>query len=99
MKKFDPAIIACFLSAFEILPGEFEKVFSSMNGIKANIKKPVSLNHLLRKIIPVLRISAIARAHRGEYFVVAFDTPQELIEQSLQFLKAGLFQKIPCNII
>lgn len=93
MKKLDPAIIACFLSAFEILPGEFEKVFPSMNGIRAIIKKPVSLNQLLREIAPVLRVSAIARARRGEHFLVAFDTPQELIEQSLQFLKTGLLEK------
>jgi FixJ family two-component response regulator len=93
MKNFDPTIIACFLSAFEILPGEFEKMFPSMNGIKAIIKKPVSLNHLLREITPVLRISAIARARKGEHFLVAFDTPQELIDQSLQFLKTGLLEK------
>jgi DNA-binding response OmpR family regulator len=93
MKNFDPAIIACFLSAFEILPGEFEKVFPSMSGIKAIIKKPVSLNILLREITPILRTSAIARARKGEHFLVAFDTPQELIDQSLQFLKAGLLEK------
>jgi len=93
MKKIDPAIIACFLSAFEIFPSEFEKVFPSMNGLRAIIKKPVSLNQLLREIAPVLRVSAITRAHSGEHFLVAFDTSQELIERSLQFLKIGLLEK------
>ncbi len=41
-----------------------------------------------------MRTSAIRRAQRGEHFLAAFDTSsQELIEQSLQFLKTGLLEK------
>lgn len=93
IKKIDPAITACFLSAFEIHPSEFEKVFPSLKDVKIIIKKPVSIYLLLREITPLLRTSAIARAARGEHFLVVFDTSQELIEQSLQFLKIGLLDK------
>ena len=92
MKKIDPAITACFLSAFEVHPKEFKIVFPSMMEVKAIIKKPVSINHLLREITPLVRISAIARARSGEHFLVAFETHQELIEGSLQFLKVGLLE-------
>jgi DNA-binding response OmpR family regulator len=93
IRKIDPTITACFLSAFEVHPNEFKIVFPSMMEVKAIIKKPVSINHLLREITPLLRVSAIARARSGEHFLVAFETPQELIEQSLQFLKIGLLEK------
>lgn len=93
MKKRDPLIIACFLSAFEIHPSEFEKVFPSLNEIKTIIKKPVSIHHLVREVKPLLRMSAIRRAHTGDHIVVSFDTPQELIEQSIQFLRVGLLEK------
>jgi DNA-binding response OmpR family regulator len=88
-----PTISACFLSAFEIYPNEFEKVFPSMSEVKSIIKKPISINDLLSEITPLLRISRIARALNGEHFLVAFDTTQELIEYSLQFLKTGLLEK------
>ncbi len=93
IKKRDSAITACFLSAFEIYPDEFEKVFPSLKEVKTIIKKPVSINNLLNEIAPLLRMSTLARAHRGEHLLIAFDTTQELIEQSLQFLKAGLLEK------
>lgn len=93
MRKIDPTITACFLSAFEVHPNEFKIVFPSMMEVKAIIKKPVSINHMLREIIPLLRISSVARARSGEHFLVAFETPQELMEQSLRFLKIGLLEK------
>jgi DNA-binding response OmpR family regulator len=93
IKKVDSAITACFLSAFEVHPNEFQIVFPSMREVKAIIKKPVSINHLLSEIAPLLRISAIARARSGEHFLVVFETTQELFEQSLQFLKVGLLEK------
>lgn len=93
MRKIDPTITACFLSAFEVHPNEFKIVFPSMMEVKAIIKKPVSINHLLREITPLLRISSVARARSGEHFLVAFETPQELMEQSLRFLKIGLLEK------
>jgi DNA-binding response OmpR family regulator len=93
IRKIDPTITVCFLSAFEVHPSEFKIVFPSLREVKTVIKKPVSINHLLREITPLLRISAIARARRGEHFIVAFETPQELIEQSLAFLKTGLVEK------
>lgn len=93
IRKIDPIITACFLSAFEVNPNEFKIVFPSMIEVKAIIKKPVSINHLLREITPLLRISSVARARSGEHFLVAFETPQELMEQSLRFLKIGLLEK------
>jgi DNA-binding response OmpR family regulator len=94
MRKIDPSLTACFLSAFEIHPEEFKKVFPSMaDSVKTIIKKPVTISNLIKEITPFLRISAVARARRGEHFLIAFDTPQELIEQSLQFLKTGLLEK------
>jgi two-component system, OmpR family, response regulator ChvI len=93
MKKRDPPITACFLSAFEIHPSEFEKVFPSLSEIKTIIKKPVPIRHLVREIKPLLRISAIRRAHTGEHIIVSFENSQELIEQSMQFLKVGLLEK------
>jgi two-component system, OmpR family, response regulator ChvI len=93
MKKRDPAITACFLSAFEIHPSEFEKVFPSLSEIKTIIKKPVSIHHLVSEIKPLLRKSAIRRAHTGDHIVVSFETNQELIEQSIDFLKVGLLDK------
>jgi two-component system, OmpR family, response regulator ChvI len=93
MKKRDPVITACFLSAFEILPSEFEKVFPSLSEIKTIIKKPVSIHHLVSEIKPLLRMSAIRRAHAGDHIVVGFETSQELIEQSMHFLKVGLLEK------
>ena len=94
MKKIDPALTTCFLSAFEIHPKEFEKVFPSMaDSIKTIIKKPVTINSLIKEITPFLKMSAIARARSGEHFLIVFETPQELIDQSLQFLKIGLLEK------
>jgi DNA-binding response OmpR family regulator len=94
MKKIDPALTTCFLSAFEIYPKEFEKVFPSMaDSVKTIIKKPVTINSLIKEITPFLKKSAIARARSGEHFLIVFETPQELIEQSLLFLKTGLLEK------
>jgi CheY-like chemotaxis protein len=93
MKKIDPSLTACFLSAFEMHPEEFKKVFPSMaDSVKTIIKKPVTISNLIKEINPFLRISAVARARKGEHFLIAFETPQELIEQSLQFLKTGLLE-------
>jgi DNA-binding response OmpR family regulator len=83
MKKIDPALTACFLSAFEIHPEEFKKVFPTMaDNVKTVIKKPVTNNSLIREITPFLRMSAIARARRGEHFLIVFETPRELIDLS-----------------
>ncbi len=93
MKKLDPKITACFLTAFEMHPNEFKIMFPSTgDNVKTIIKKPVSITDLIRKITPLLRASALARARSGEHFLVAFENRQELIEQSLQFLKIGLLE-------
>jgi CheY-like chemotaxis protein len=93
LKKIDPSLTACFLSAFEMHPEEFKKVFPSMaDSVKTIIKKPVTISNLIKEINPFLRVSAITRASKGEHFLIAFETPQELIEQSLQFLKTGLVE-------
>jgi len=49
-KKCEPSITTCFLSAFEIQADEFKSVFPSMDGVKAIIKKPLSINELLIEI-------------------------------------------------
>lgn len=56
MKRMDPAIPVCLLSAFEIQPNEFKSVFPSMDDVKTIIKKPISINELLRRITPFLRM-------------------------------------------
>ena len=94
MKKIDPALTTCFLSAFEIHPEEFKKVFPSMaDSVKTIIKKPVTISNMIKEITPFLKMSAIARARSGDHFLIVFETPQELIDQSLQFLKIGLLEK------
>ena len=65
MKKRDPSITTCFLSAFEIQPEEFKSVFPSMDSVKIVIKKPISINGLLKQIIPFLRVSERAREDPG----------------------------------
>lgn len=65
MKKVDTAIAVCFLSAFEIQPHEFKSVFPSMDSVKTIIKKPISINGLLKQIIPFLQVSARAREDPG----------------------------------
>jgi hypothetical protein len=62
MKRRDPSITTCFLSAFEIQPDEFKSIFPSMDGVKAIIKKLISINELLNEISPFLKIPAAARA-------------------------------------
>jgi DNA-binding response OmpR family regulator len=61
MKKVDSAITVCFLSAFEIQPDEFKSMFPSMDSVKTIIKKPISINGLLKQITPFLRLSPRAR--------------------------------------
>ena len=62
MKKRDPSITTCFLSAFEIQANEFKSVFPSMDGVKTIIKKPISINELLNEVTPFLEIPAAAIA-------------------------------------
>ncbi len=93
MKKGDPAITVCFLSDFEMYAHEFRKVFPSMKDVKTIIKKPLSINELLKQITPSLKISAIARAVPGEHILIVFETHKELVEQALECLKIGLLEK------
>jgi DNA-binding response OmpR family regulator len=58
IKNRDPTITVCFLSAFEIQSEEFMSLFPSMDGVKTVIKKPISINELLKQITPFLKISA-----------------------------------------
>jgi hypothetical protein len=64
-----------------------------MNGVKTIIKKPISINELLKQITPSLQISALARAVPGEHILVVFETHKELVEQALECLKIGLLEK------
>lgn len=65
LKEQDPNLGACFLSAFEIHQDEFKKVFPSMaDSVKKIIKKPVTINNLIKEITPILKTSLLARAAR-----------------------------------
>jgi CheY-like chemotaxis protein len=58
LKEQDPDLGACFLSAFEIHQDEFKKVFPSMaDSVKKIIKKPVTINNLIKEITPILKTS------------------------------------------
>jgi DNA-binding response OmpR family regulator len=93
MKKMDPAIIACFLSAFEMHREEFMKVFPSMaESVKTIIKKPVSIDSLIREISPFLRTSSVNKATYGDHMFIVFETKSELIDAALEFLKIGLIE-------
>jgi DNA-binding response OmpR family regulator len=62
LKEMDPTISACFLSAFEIHPDEFKKVFPSIgSNIATIIKKPTTIRNLVRKITPILDMTSSAR--------------------------------------
>jgi DNA-binding response OmpR family regulator len=72
-EKCDPSITTCFLSAFEIQADEFKSVFPSMDGVKAIIKKPLSMNELLIEIDPFLKILSAARAASSRIFLFPFE--------------------------
>jgi hypothetical protein len=65
MKKCDPSITTCILSAFEIQADEFKSVFPSRDGVKAISKKPLLINELLIEIALFLKILSAARAASG----------------------------------
>jgi CheY-like chemotaxis protein len=100
MKKIDPAIIACFLTAFEIAPEEYKELFPSIGkGIKPIIKKPISIRNLLNAITPFLKMSAQLRSVSGEHILVVYETPMEMIVQSLEFLKNGIINNEDVMIV
>ena len=93
MKKIDPSLIACFLSAFEIHPEEFKKVFPSMaESIKTIIKKPVSIKALIKEISPFLTMSAINKAAYGDHLFAVFETKSEITDTAFEFLRIGLIE-------
>lgn len=93
MKEIDPSLTACFLSAFEIHPEEFKKMFPSISeGVKAIMRKPIATNDLLREIAPFLKMSAQARSIPCEHILVVYDSPIEMMEQGLEFLKIGIMK-------
>ena len=50
MRNLDPSLTACFLSAFEIHPEEFKKMFPSMaDSVKTIIKKPMTISNLTKR--------------------------------------------------
>jgi len=100
MKKIDPAIIACFLTAFEIAPEECKELFPSIGtDIKPIIKKPISISDLLNATTPFLKMSAQLRSATGEHILVVYETPMEMIEQSLEFLKNGIINNEDVMIV
>jgi CheY-like chemotaxis protein len=100
MKKIDPAITACFLSAFEIDSDEYKQLLPYMGkGVKPIIKKPIRIRHLLNAISPFLKMSAQIRSNPGEHVLVVYETPKEMIEQSLEFLKNGIINNEDVMIV
>jgi CheY-like chemotaxis protein len=100
IKKIDPALITCFLTAFEIDPEEYKGLFPSIgNGIRPIIKKPISIRDLLNATTPFLKMSAQLRSVTGEHVLVVYETPMEMIEQSLEFLKNGIINNEDVMIV
>lgn len=94
IKKIDPEVLGCFLSAFEVHPHEFEQIFPHIGaGIKAIIAKPVTVDKLVKEITPLLQISKINKAKSGDHILAVFETPWDLMEQTLGFIKKGLTEK------
>lgn len=91
LKEQDLPLRACFVSAFEMHEDELKKAFPSMpDCIKTIIKKPVTIDSLIKEIAPVLKLSAAARAGPGEHILVVYETPAGLVEHALEFLWVGL---------
>jgi hypothetical protein len=62
------------------------------DSVKKIIKKPVTISNLMKEITPILKTSLLARSARQEHVLVLYETPGELIDQSLEFLKVGLLE-------
>jgi CheY-like chemotaxis protein len=93
MKKIDPSLTACFLSAFEMHLEEFQKVFPSMSeSVKTIIKKPISIDALIKEISPFLRISSFNKAAYGDHMFIVFETKREIIDAAFEFLRIGLIE-------
>jgi CheY-like chemotaxis protein len=100
MKKVDPTVIACFLTAFEIAPEEYKELFPSIGkDIRPIIKKPIRISDLLNATTPLLKMSAQLRSVTGEHILVVYETPMEMIEQSLEFLKNGIINNEDVMIV
>jgi DNA-binding response OmpR family regulator len=94
LKELDPKLTACFLSSFVIHQDEFSKVFPSMaDKIKMVIKKPVSISELVDAISPIMKMASLANVALGDHLMVVYETSKDLIEQSLEFLKAGITER------
>jgi DNA-binding response OmpR family regulator len=92
-KEIDASLAICFLSAFETHPEEFKKVFPSMaESVKTIIKKPISIQALVKEISLFLRISAIFKADYGDHIFAVFETKREIIDTALEFLRPGLIE-------
>jgi hypothetical protein len=46
----------------------------------------------MKEITPILKTSLLARSARQGHVLVLYETPAELIDQSLEFLKVGLLE-------
>ena len=68
-------------------------------GIKTIIKKPIPIRELVNQVSPFLKISAQARAVQGEHVLVVFETPVEMIEQALEFLRIGIMNNEDVMIV
>jgi CheY-like chemotaxis protein len=100
MKKIDPAIIACFLTAFEIAPEKYKELFPFIGkDIRPIIKKPIGISDLLNATTPFLKMSAQLRSVTGEHILVVYETPMEMIEQSLEFLRNGIINNEDVMIV
>jgi hypothetical protein len=58
------------------------------NSVKTIIKKPISIQALVKEISPFLRISAIIKAEYGDHIFAIFETRREKIDTALEFSEA-----------
>ena len=53
MRKVDDKTRVCFLTAFDVLQGEFEKMFPNMK-VAAFLKKPITIDNLVTRLQDLL---------------------------------------------
>ncbi len=53
MRKVDDKTRVCFLTAFDVLQGEFEKMFPNMK-VAAFLKKPITIDNLVKRLQDLL---------------------------------------------
>jgi two-component system, OmpR family, response regulator ChvI len=53
LRKTDKDVKICFLTAFEILDGEFKELFPAMN-VQGLMRKPIRIKELIQKVTTIM---------------------------------------------